>query len=131
MSIELLTPRAIEVNIYDHLDKGDDCRLSPVIGWAIREHSRIALVVNLRDASASAPERLWQELGLDVRHYDNVDRLAIVGSGRGPSHQWMADVSRRFLTSDVQYFPAHDLDRARTWATVHADAVATIAARSG
>jgi hypothetical protein len=56
---------------------------------------------------------LWQDIKWDLKHFNHVERLAIVGEKAW--HKWMASFCKPFTTAEVRYFTLDELDAARAW----------------
>ena len=46
---------------------------------------------------------LWQDIKFDVKHFGDIERLAMVGEKKW--EQWMATFCKPFTTATVKYFP--------------------------
>lgn len=71
------------------------------------------MLVQLTEPQGWTPKALWEDLKFDVKHYSDVDRLAVVGDDA--SESWMANIAKPFTAADVRFFPKQELDRARGW----------------
>jgi hypothetical protein len=50
---------------------------------------------------------------VDVKHFNDIERLAIVGEERW--HKWMASFCKPFTTATVRYFTFAQIDQAHAW----------------
>ena len=113
VSIETLGARGLELDIEDKLEKDDYLDFTPIAEAKIAEYGDINLLIRLSDFSGWSPAALWEDLKFDVRHYGDVDRLALVSESE--KDDWMATVSKPFTRATVKHFVMDDLDRARRW----------------
>lgn len=103
----------VEVHVSGKLDKADYEGMVPEIEQLIREEGKLRLVFVLDDFHGWTAGAIWEDLKFEVRHFNDVDRLAIVGEKKW--HERMAGVCRLFTTGDVKYFEQHEMDEARQW----------------
>lgn len=113
LSIEPLGARGLELEIEDRLEKNDYLEFTPVAEAKIDEFGDINLLIRMSGFSGWSPAALWEDLKFDVRHYGDVDRLALVSASE--DDEWMATVSKPFTRASVKHFVEDDLDRARRW----------------
>ena len=67
----------------------------------------------MRDFHGWTAGGLWEDLKFDLRHFRDIERLAMVGD-----KQWEQGVSvfcRPFTTAKVRYFDEAAIQEARTW----------------
>jgi hypothetical protein len=58
---------------------------------------------------------LWQELKFDVRHNDDMGRVAVVGDKSW--EEWGTKISKPFFSADMKYFDKAQESEAREWLT--------------
>ena len=56
---------------------------------------------------------LWEEVKFDVKHFNDIERVAIVGETTW--EKWMAMFCKPFTTAKIRYFPVEQAAEARTW----------------
>ncbi|MCG8511193.1 MAG: STAS/SEC14 domain-containing protein, partial [Rhodospirillales bacterium] len=56
---------------------------------------------------------LWDDLKFDLKHFNDIERLAMVGDRKW--EQGMAAFCKPFTTATVRYFDVKDMDDARQW----------------
>jgi hypothetical protein len=56
---------------------------------------------------------LWKDTKVDARHFNDIERLALVGESRW--QKGMAVFCRPFTTAHVRYFDRSHLAEAREW----------------
>jgi hypothetical protein len=103
----------LEVHASGKLDRHDYETLVPEVEQLIREEGKLRVVFVLDDFHGWTAGGLWEDVKFDVRHFDDVDRLAIVGDQQW--HARMAGVCRLFTTAEVKYFDRTHVDEARQW----------------
>jgi hypothetical protein len=105
----------LEVVLSGKLDDNDYKLFGPEVEQLMREYGRLRMLVVLREFHGWTPSGFWEDIKFDIKHFDDVDRLAVVGERRWQS--LMTEFCRLFTTAEVKYFQAHDEDRARAWIT--------------
>lgn len=68
-------------------------------------------VADLRDWSI---DELWRELKLDVEHFDDFKRVAVVDQPNAA--ELGGGVSSTFTNADVKFFTLEEIDDAKSWA---------------
>ena len=115
MSVAIASPdaKAVEINVLDKLEVDDYKRFRKLTDERIERFGKINLLVVVKDFAGWTPAALWEDLKFDVSHYNDVERLAIVGEDM--SQRWMATVSKPFTSAAVHYYALEDIEAARRW----------------
>jgi hypothetical protein len=94
----------------------DDYRVfGPKVERLIQEHGPLRILVDVSDCKGWTFSGLWEEIKFDVRHFNDVERLAIVGEA--PWHKGLSIFCKPFTTAEVRYFDDADIEAARAWLT--------------
>ncbi len=111
---EKIYGNVMEVHLNGKLTKEDYDRFVPETEELIRQHEKIRLLVILDDfhgwGEASA---LWEDIKWDARHFNHVERIAVVGEERW--QKWMCGFCKPFTTATVKYFDQGEVAQARSW----------------
>ena len=67
--------------------------------------------------TAGRSAALWEDIKFDVKHFADVERLALVGDRKW--EHGMAVFCKPFTTAKIRYFDEHEADEASQW--IHAD----------
>ena len=110
---EICHGKILEVDLHGKLSREDYERIGPDIEKMIREHGKIRILVTMHDFDGWDAGGLWEDLKWDVKHFDDVEKLAIVGEERW--QKWMVGFCKIFTTGTVRYFPFARLDDAHEW----------------
>ena len=105
--------KVLQVTVSGKLAAEDYKRFLPEFERLVQEHGKISVLVDMKDFHGWEPRALWEDLKLDVKHFADIDRLAMVGD-----KQWekgMADFCRPFTTARIRYFDQADAEVARDW----------------
>jgi len=103
----------ITVEVTGKLTHADYQKLVPAVENMLDRHDRVRMLVILREFHGWTAGALWDDLKFDFKHYDDIDRLALVGDS-----QWengMAVFCKPFSKATVKYFNIDDLDAAKVW----------------
>jgi hypothetical protein len=101
----------VEINGKPHMS--DYQKISPVVGDAVKKVGKIRLLVLMHNFHGSEAMALWEEIKLDVSHFNQIERLAIAGDATG--EKWMATFAKPFTMATVRYFPADKRVEAWGW----------------
>jgi hypothetical protein len=116
MSVELhqeADGKVLNVRVSDKLTKEDYDRFVPEFERLILQHGKIRVLFEMNDFHGWEVAALWEDIKVDFKHFNDVERLAMVGE-----KSWQKGMSyfcRPFTTANVRYFEHNDLERAREW----------------
>ena len=95
------------------LSKEDYGVLVPEAERLIRQHGTIRLLAEMCDFHGWDAGALWEDLKFDVKHFSDIERLALVGDKK-----WqvgMAMFCKPFTKAEVRYFDRDQIGQARRW----------------
>ncbi len=105
--------RLLEVQASGRLSKRDYQEFVPELERLIQKYGKVRVLFEMADFHGWNPGGVWEDLKFDVRHFSDIERLALVGDKRW--QQWMAKFCRPFTKAEIRYFDhAHERD-AREW----------------
>ena len=105
--------KALEVHITGKLAKEDYEHFVPVVERLIQQFGKINVLVSMHDFHGWTAGALWEDIKFDLKHFRDIDRLAIVGETKW--EQGMATFCRPFTTAKIRYFDRKDEAAARVW----------------
>lgn len=105
--------KIIEVVITGKLQVSDYEYFVPQIEQAIKRHGKICILLQMVDFHGWSASALWEDLKFDVKHFRDVDRIAMVGDKSW--EKGMAIFCKPFTTANIRYFDTSDLGKAQTW----------------
>lgn len=117
MSLELTTRRGgdvLEVEVSGKLERADYERFVPRAEESIAAHGAVRVLLVMRDFHGWTAGALWEDLKFDLKHFADVERLALVGEERW--QKGMAAFTRPFTRAEVRWFDLARLQEAREWA---------------
>jgi hypothetical protein len=103
----------LEIQLHGKLEKRDYELLVPEFETLLRQHGKLRLLVVLENFSGWTAGALWEDLKFEFRHFQDVERIAIVGEKNW--HEAMAMFCKPFTTAAVKYFHLFELSDAREW----------------
>lgn len=106
-------PDGLEINLQCNLGSEDYRPFKKLAEQRIDRFGQVNLLVVISDFSELTPAALWQNIQFDVAHYDDVGRLAIVGSV--PLDHWIATLAKPFTSAIVQQYTISEIEAAREW----------------
>jgi hypothetical protein len=114
MHIEIPTDSNIVfVQASGRLSKADYEHFGPIVSKAIEEKGRIRLLFEMSDFHGWTAGALWEDVKFDVKHFRDIERVAIVGDARWQAG--MAAFCRPFTTASIRYFDRAQLEEAQRW----------------
>jgi len=123
MSVELKqdsATRTIDVTVSGKLDKEDYAHFVPMLEDLIRQWGKVRILFIMRDFHGWTAGALWQDIKFDLKHFKDIERLAMVGEARW--EKGMATFCKPFTTAEIRFFPLEELDAARQWVSGEAGA---------
>ena len=85
----------------------------PAVDEAIKERGKIRILFVMHDFHGWTAGALWEDIKFDLKHWKNIERLAIVGESKW--EKGMAAFCKPFTTAKVKYFERDRIDEARVW----------------
>lgn len=113
VSINHRAPHTLEMKVTGKVGKADYEQFTPLAERLIEKHGSINLLVELPDKLRFTPSALWADIKFDVRHFSDVERIALVSARE--SRKWLATIAKPFTRADVRFFESNDIDDARIW----------------
>lgn len=103
----------ITIEVTGKLERSDYQNLAPQVEQMLGRHDKVRMLVILRDFHGWSAGALWEDLKFDVKHFRDIDRLALVGDKKW--ERGMATFCKPFTTAKIQYFDLSELEAARAW----------------
>lgn len=106
----------LEINVSGKLAKSDYEAFVPEIERLIEDHGKLRILFAMHEFHGWTAGALWEDVKFDVKHFNDVERLAILGEKRW--QKGMATFCKPFTTAEVRYFDMHQpgqIEQARSW----------------
>jgi hypothetical protein len=116
MSIEIevrADGKILVVRASGKLTGEDYQRFGPEVERQIEKHGKIRVLFDMHDFHGWTASALWQDIRFDMRHFRDIDRLALVGERTW--EQGMAAFCRPFTTATIRYFDRGEATEAESW----------------
>jgi len=108
--------KVLEVQVSGKLTREDYARFVPEFERLIKEHGKIGVLFEMADFHGWKAAALWEDLKVGVKHFADIERLAMVGEKRW--EKGMSAFCRPFTTAEVRYFDRAQIGEARAWLKV-------------
>ncbi|REJ91630.1 MAG: STAS/SEC14 domain-containing protein [Planctomycetota bacterium] len=105
----------LELRLTGKLTEQDYNQFGPQIESLIREHGKLRILCEMHDFHGWTFGGLWADVKFDVKHFNDVERLALVGEKRW--QEAMAAFCKPFTSAKIRYFERFEIDDARQWLT--------------
>lgn len=107
-----------DTNIYgfefrDSLTEDDLDAFASTLRDSLQEHTTTRLLFVMDDVDAWEPESRWENVSFDIRHVQDLDKVAVVGDD--PWETWLDKVDELFPFSDIQTYAVEDREEAEEW----------------
>jgi SpoIIAA-like len=105
----------LEVHVTGKLGREDYKKFVPDTERLIKQYGKIRVLMVMHDFHGWDAGALWEDIKWDAKHFNEVERVAIVGEKKW--QEWLAALCRPFTRATVCYFDKAKLDEARGWVT--------------
>lgn len=112
-STEISGGKVLEVAVNDKLTDSDYEQFVPAFERLVKHHAKIRVLFDMKDFHGWEMAALWDDIKFDLRHFADIERLAMVGDKRW--ERGMAAFCRPFTRATIRYFDAARIDEARRW----------------
>ena len=105
--------KLMEVQLSGKLDKEDYQHFVPEVERLVKKYGKIRMLVEMHDFHGWSAGALWEDIKFDVKHFSDIERLALVGETRW-EHD-MAAFCKPFTTAKIRYFEHDKSKEAHDW----------------
>ena len=105
--------RFLDIDLHGKLSRRDYEKLVPETERLILQCGKLRILVTMHEFDGWDAGGMWEEIKWDARHFNDIERLAIVGDEIW--HKWMAGFCKPFTTATIQYFTFDRLADAYAW----------------
>ena len=107
------TTEVLSVRVSGKLSKEDYERFIPEFERLVKKHGKIRILFEMTDFHGWEAGALWQDIKFDVKHFTDIERLAMVGDKKW--EKGMSVFCKPFTTAKVQYFDRAQKEQAKAW----------------
>jgi hypothetical protein len=111
---EIAAGKVLDVHISGKLRRDDYKHFVPEVERLIERQGKIRMLLEMEDFHGWDAGGLWQDIKFDLKHFTDVERVAMVGEKRW--QKGMSHFCRSFTTAKIRYFDRSAIDEAREWA---------------
>jgi hypothetical protein len=105
--------KVLVVRVSSKLEQADYEHLVPVFERLVQNHGKLRVLFDMVDFHGWEAGALWEDIKFDFKHFDHIERLALVGERKW--QHGMASFCKAFTTATIQYFDHADAAAARNW----------------
>jgi len=111
--------KILVVKLTGKLTTEDYEQFVPEVERLIKQYGKLRMLIEMSDFHGWTAGALWQDIKFDLKHFRDVERLALVGDKAW--ERGMATFCTPFTTAKVRYFEPGEAEQAKAW--IHADLV--------
>jgi len=105
--------KMLEVQVSNKLTATDYDIFVPEFERLIKLHGKISVLFDMVNFHGWEVAALWDDIKFDVKHFSDIDRLAMVGDQKW--EKGMSAFCEPFTSAKIKYFDRKDFDQARAW----------------
>jgi len=105
--------KTLEVHVSGKLAHADYEHFVPAFERLAKQHGKLRLLFVMTGFHGWEAAALWDDIKFDIRHFGDIERLAMVGDKRW--EKGMATFCRPFTTAKIRYFDAAQAGDAKAW----------------
>jgi hypothetical protein len=105
--------KLLEIQVTGKIKHEDYGHFVPAFEKHVQEHGKIRVLFEMVDFHGWEGAALWDDIKFDVKHFKDIDRLAMVGDKKW--EHGMAVFCRPFTTAKLRYFDKAAIAEAREW----------------
>ena len=116
MSIELidLGKAAVEIRVVGKISELDlstvDSKMDQLLEGST---DKVGMLLDVCAATGWTIPGFWQEIKFDIKHYNNISKLAFVSDKS--RDKLVAMISKPFTKAEVEFFTKDQTDKAKAW----------------
>ena len=101
------------IQLTGKVHKEDYQHFVPLVEKAVQMHGKVRMLVQMHNFHGWDAAALWQDVKFDAKHFNHIERLAIVGETTW--EKWMAAFCKPFTTATIRYYGTEAMAEARVW----------------
>jgi hypothetical protein len=105
--------KLLRVLVSGKLTKSDYEHFVPEFERLVQQHGKLRVLFDMTDFHGWDAGALWEDIKFDVKHFADIERLAIVGEKKW--QHGMATFCKPFTKAKVRYFNHSETPEARMW----------------
>ena len=113
MVSEFKNGKVIEAAVSGTLTEEDYREFIPRFESLVARNGKVRLLFEMSQFHGWEVKAAWEDLKLDLKHYGEVERVAMVGEKKW--QKWMTQFSKPFTGAEVRYFDSSESEKALAW----------------
>ena len=105
--------KTLVVHVSGKLAKADYQHFVPEFERLVQKHGKLRVLFDMTGFHGWEAGALWEDIKFDVKHFADIERLAMVGEKKW--QQGMAMFCKPFTKATIQYFDHAKAANARLW----------------
>jgi hypothetical protein len=105
--------KVLEVQVSGKLTHDDYNHFVPAFERLVKQHGKVRVLFEMAAFHGWDAGALWDDIKFDVRHFADIERLAIVDDKKW--EKGMSTFCRPFTTAKIRYFDSATIKDARAW----------------
>jgi hypothetical protein len=105
--------KVLAIHVRGKLAKKDYEHFVPEFERLARQHGRLRVLFDMTGFHGWEAAALWEDTKFAIKHFDDIDRLAMVGEEKW--QRGMATFCKPFTKATIRYFDHADAAEARMW----------------
>ena len=105
--------RTVFVHAKGTLAKSDYAPCEAEFERLLAQNGKLRMLMDLTGFHGWEADAMWEEIRFDVKHYADIERLAIVGDAKW--QKAMVEFFKPFTTATSRYFDSANAAEARKW----------------
>ncbi len=103
----------IVVRAIGKLVKEDYAGFVPAFEQVLKERGKLRILFDATELTGWDAGALWQEIKFDVKHFSDIERVAMVGTQKW--QQTLEQAAKPFTHAEMRYIDASEIEAARSW----------------
>jgi hypothetical protein len=105
--------KILDLHVSGKLMKADYEHFVPEFERLVRRHGKLRVLFDLTGFHGSEAEALWAEIKFDVKHFADIERIAVVGDKKW--QHGIAAFFKPFTKAAIRYFDHSEATESRKW----------------
>jgi len=107
--------KLLVVTMTGRLQKCDYAHFESTVAAAVARHGKVSILLEMHNFHGWSLGAAWEDLKFDLRHFNHIERVAIVGEA--PWEMWLGTFFKPFTRATIMYFPKVREANAHAWIT--------------
>jgi hypothetical protein len=103
------------VTMIGRLQQRDYANFVSTVDAAVSRHGKVRILLEMHNFHGWSLGAAWEDLKFDLRHFNHIERVAIVGEA--PWEMWLGTFFKPFTRATIMYFPKVREANAHAWIT--------------